>query len=238
MKSEWNLKWRIELQCDDLLRGIFGLISIHSFITSACVFLLPPPHTAPQWSGVERRAEDHPILSRKGCVWLLGYWARGRGSGLHGYKREEVDTCCIQLAVFMHSKFITARSFEIPSYFYNAVMIRIFSICVSLAGCLFFSWRKVLPVPGHGCLSLLFHKPTHTHTHRIVGGRGETLWSGLRSLQLSWCTLTDLCSQERERKMEVEDVERCLNAFFLSLRNAKLQPCHNDASATLNSRNH
>lgn len=78
----------------------------------------------------------------------------------------------------------------------------------------------------------------HTHTHRIVGGRGETLWSGLRSLQLSWCTLTDLCSQERERKMEVEDVERCLNAFFLSLRNAKLQPCHNDASATLNSRNH
>lgn len=166
------------------------------------------PHTLPLsgqgWNGVPKTPWFWAALRNgKGCGSLLGYWAKGWGSGLHGYKREEVEY--VLHSVFTHSKFITARSFEILSYFCNAVAIRIFSIYVSLAGCIYYFLKKSTSCAGTRLFVTLVpqaHTNTHPHphTHRIVGGRGETLWSAQHSLQFFWCTLTDLYSQEREKE--------------------------------------
>lgn len=181
--------------------GASSVSLVFSRLLHLLVFSCYRPHTLPlsgqEWNSAPKTTRFWAGKDAVGC------WVTEREDEVQdcmAIRERRWNTCCIQLAVFMHSKFITARSFEIPSYFYNAVVI--FSICVSLAGCLF-SWRKVLPVLGHVvCHSCSTSPHTHipTHTHRIVGGRGETLWSGLRSLQLSWCTLTDLYSQEREKE--------------------------------------
>ncbi len=131
--------------------------------------LLPPPHTAPQWLGVEQRAEDCRILSGTASCERMRFVAGLLSTSLTfsiAWLRERErerswNRCCIQLPVFMHSEFITARSLEIPSYFYSVFVIRIFfSLCSFLSGEKYFLCRYA--VVCHSCST-----SPHTHnTHR------------------------------------------------------------------------
>lgn len=138
------------------------------------------------------------------CCWVTEREDEIQDRTAERERERRWNRCCIHLPVFMHSEFTTARSLEILSYFYSVFGIRILSICVPL----FFPGEKLFlcrhMVVCHSCST-----SPHTQTH-TVGGRGATLWSVLHSLQLSWCRLTDLYRQEREIKIEVEEVERCI----------------------------
>lgn len=146
-----------------LVQEIYLLISIQSFFACACALCCRPltlPLSGQGWNSAPKTARFWAVLHHvKGCGLLLGYWAWVRGSGLHGWERERRgNRCCIQLPVFMHSAFITARSLEIPSYFYSVFVIRIFSLCVP------FFLEKSTSCAGTPLFVTLVQQ-AHTHKH-------------------------------------------------------------------------
>ncbi len=177
-----------------LVQEIYLLIGIQSYFSCACALRCPSVVRGGTACRRPPDSERHCMMWRDAvCCWVTEHEfdvqdctaerERERGGGI------DAAFSCLSSCI---------QSLSLQGHWKNHHI----SIACLWSGSFFFEF---LSFCRKGRLFVtLVQPPTHTHKHttHTVGGRGATPWSGLRSLQLSWCRLTDLYRQEKERKKE------------------------------------